>query len=320
MRTRRPKRAAEAPTLRGGRSAFRGRPGRVTPLLLAAVAAAAGSAARGQAQERVERERATGPEPYVKVLVSGGSVRVTGWDRETIAVSGSVSRSDRFFLAGGEGSAKLGAWGEEQEVVTADLEVRVPRRSTVWVKTESARVHVSGVTGGVDAYSVTGAVRIEGEARHIYAESMGGPVELFATARSVRAKTANGPILFQGETPDITLTTVAGNISVTAPPLELGRFETVTGEVRFEGGVHQGGSLDFQTHSGTVRLILPADQGADISITSVEGEVHLEGDLPFRHRESYQDLRGRELSFLAGSGGASVIVRTFNGSITLQAR
>lgn len=281
--------------------------------------AATGSAV---AQERVDQRRATGPEPYVRVMVLAGSVRVTGWDRDTIGVSGTVSDPRLFYFSAGEGSAKLGVWEEGPgvaEPVSASLEVRVPARATVWVKTESADILVSGVAGAVDAYSVTGGIRVEGEPRHVYAESMGGPLELLASAITVRAKTAGGSIAFRGTAQEVTLTTVAGNIVVAAPPLERGRFETVVGDIRFQGAVRKGGSLGFQTHSGQVEVEIPRDQGADVSVTSVDGEVRLEG-IPTRLRGVHRDLRGRELAFLTGAGGAALSVRTFNGSIVVRAK
>ncbi|CAN5277578.1 DUF4097 family beta strand repeat-containing protein [soil metagenome] len=269
------------------------------------------------AQRDVRRGIPIDRQAYIKVYLLHGSVHVVGWDRDSLAVTGTVEKGSLFF-GGSGGSAKLGVWEEKGfEAGTARLEVRVPAASTIWIKSESADVSVSGVTGGLDVYSVTGAVRIEGSLRQLYAESMGGRLDVAASAPSVRLKTAGGAIAFRGGGEDVTISTVSGRIDATAGRPLRARLETVTGDIHFAGGVERGGSLTFQTHSGAVNLGLPSGLDAEISVATFQGDI-TNGLDP--RKTADRDLRGREVSFLSGRGGAQIWVRTFSGDVILRAR
>lgn len=270
--------------------------------------------------QELRQSLAVSAEPYVRVMVFTGSVAVRGWEVDSILVTGSVEGDARFYLGGSGNSAKLGVWPERRsEAPFGELEVRVPRGSTVWVKTESAPVRVEGVDGAVDVYSVTGEVRIAGSPRSVRTESMGGQIEIDVTASSVGAKTAAGAVILRGRVREATVTTVAGRIDVVGLPLDRGRFETVTGDLHFAAGVRPGGSLDFRTHSGDVSLALPPGTGADFLVRTVEGRVV--NSLPVADdRSSPPAFRGREVSFLAGDGGASIAIQTYSGEVRLESR
>lgn len=273
-------------------------------LLVALVAPAAG-------QERVERRFPIDPDAYVKVFVQNGSVRVTGWARDSIAVTGTVPRGELF--AGGEGrNAKLGVWRNDAATAgSARLDVRVPASATVWVKSESADVQVDGLAAGIDVYSVTGNVRIEGEPGPVYAESMGGRIEIAADAPSVRAKSAAGDVEMRGRTRDLTLSSVSGSIRVETPGPLRARLETVGGAVRWNGGVERGGALDVVTHDGPVELTLPPEADADIEADTIDGSITLV-------RNGGSRMATRTFDVVLGAGGARVTVRTFSGDVTLD--
>ncbi|MGH7571684.1 MAG: DUF4097 family beta strand repeat-containing protein [Gemmatimonadota bacterium] len=263
-------------------------------------------------RQRVDRRFPIDHDAYVKVYLLGGEVRVTGWEKDSIAVTGTVE-SGRLFAGGRGKSAKLGLW---EGPGSGRLEVKVPASATVWIKSESAAVGVAGVAGGVDVYSVTGGIRIEGSPRQLYAESMGGDIVVDAAAPSIRAKTAGGTISFRGRTDDLLLSTVSGSIDV-APvsPSLRGRLETVTGGILWQGGVERGGSLDFQTHSGTVDLSFPASLDAEVSVSTVKGSI---SGKPGPAEASGASLRGPTVDILAGAGGARVGIRTFSGDVIFR--
>jgi DUF4097 and DUF4098 domain-containing protein YvlB len=268
------------------------------------------------AQQTIERGHSATADPYVRIYVgSSGTVSVSGWDRDSVDVSGTADEAaGPFDIGGGADAMKMGLWAEDNPDAIADLRIRVPAGATVWLKVVGASVDVSGVTGGLDVYSVTGDVRVEGSPREVYAETMAGKVDILGSSSSVRAKTANGSITFRGESDDVSLNTVSGKLTVAVPLLKRGRFETVTGDVYFEGDLDRGSSTTFQTHSGGVELRLPRDAGADVSVTTVEGT--LQND--FGPQRSRDDMSGREIQLEIGAGGAAVTIHTFSGAISIR--
>lgn len=268
------------------------------------------------AQQTIERGVTATADPYVRIYVgSAGTVSVRGWDRDSVDVAGTADESaGPFDMGGGADAMKMGLWAEDNPEAMAALAIRVPAGATVWLKVVGASIDVAGVTGGLDVYSVTGDVRIDGEARELYAETMAGRVDITGSSSSVKAKTANGPITFRGESDDVSLNTVSGKLTVVVPVLRRGRFESVTGDVYFEGNLDRGSSTTFQTHGGAVELRLPRDAGADVAVTTVEGTVQNEfGPLSARN-----DMSGKEFEFEIGAGGAAVSINTFSGSVAIR--
>ncbi|HUF28170.1 MAG TPA: DUF4097 family beta strand repeat-containing protein [Gemmatimonadaceae bacterium] len=282
------------------------------------------------AQQRVNQRQAATADGLLRIHNLVGSVRVVGWDRDTIAVSGTIG-SGAFYFAVGKGSGKMGvelpdgtaqarATGktEGRDVTGSTLEVWVPRRTRVWVKTASASITVDDVTGGVDLYSVGGSIRVSGAPQDLHAESMDGAVELDVTTAAARIRSAGGAVTLRGAIENAVASSVSGSITVVGARLQRGRLETVTGDVRYEGAVERGSSLDFESHAGTITLVVPIDVSADFDVTAFNGDIRngIHRVLP----RLGNDLRSKSLSFTAGDGGAQVTIRNFKGGIELLGR
>jgi hypothetical protein len=273
----------------------------------------------GSAQRNIDERVPASPSGYVRIHNMGGSVRVTAWDRDTIAVTGSVweTKGERFEVHSGEGGAKLGLWNDTGEPVRPSaFEVRVPRGSHVWVKTGSADIAVEGVRGGVDLYSVTGRITVTGDPREVFAESMGGGIDISANTRSVRAASASGDIAVRGTIADASVRTVSGDLVIEGSQFERGRFESVEGDIQYAGEIGRSSLLDFVNHSGAVEFILPAKVAADFVVSTFEGG--LDDRYGVRPESRVSKLKGTELTFTMGPGGGHVTVRNFKGRVVLR--
>lgn len=275
-----------------------------------------------QAQQRVDTRQAVSPDSYLRIYMeTEGTIRIAGWSKDTVSFSGTADAglpALEFGVTKQGAAAKGGIWDEGRSGGSVDLDVRVPGGATLWVKTTGASVEIEDVTGGVDVYTVTGNVKLAGSPRQLYAESMGGDVTISGTSASVRAKTGNGPITFRGAGEDVTLVTVGGKITVSGPRLRRGHFESVTGDLSFDGALEPGSSVGFQTHSGRVDVTLPRDAGADFVVTTIEGGLQVDFDVP--EAEARDGARGPEREFTIGDGGANVSIQTFDGSVAIRRR
>jgi hypothetical protein len=283
-----------------------------------ALVAALVTAAAAFAQTPIAAGRATNPAgASLRILNLEGSVRVTGWDRDSIAVTGSVDAAPGarvFYLAGSDGATgfKLGieAGADGRPLATARLEVRVPRGTRVWVKTNGASIEADGVRGGLDLYSVSGPVRVAGRADQLSVESMDGDVEIQALAGWLRVKTAGARVLLTGSADDADVSTVSGAIVVEGGRYARARFASVTGGVEFQGVAPRGGSYSFETHSGPITLRLAEGSDATVTVTTFGGEVRSEFGPPPASGGSIR----------LGEGDGAVTVRTFRGAVALRRR
>src|SRR5207249_2215595 len=105
----------------------------------------AGWLARGCAPlGRSARAQGGGP-VAVRIMNPYGQIRVIGWDVDSLAVAGRLdAQAGRFYSAGDARVRKLGVEVpvEQRDAGKAQLEVRVPRRAAVWVKTATADIAV----------------------------------------------------------------------------------------------------------------------------------------------------------------------------------
>jgi hypothetical protein len=288
----------------------------LVPLLLAGWLVPSASAQTGD--QRINRRMAVDPDVSIRIHNMTGSVRIEAWDRDSLAVSGTVADGsvNRFFIGGSRRAAKMGVEGPlELAPSPAHLYIRVPARAKVWVKSATANITLSGLAGGVDAFSTSGNIRFEGEPDQLNLETMDGRIDITAGGTWIRAKTASGAISIRGAGEDVGATTVSGTINMLGAGVRRARMESVNGDLTFSGWLARDGALTVENHSGTLDILLPSDILADFELSTYHGTIGNE----FR---TYQPVKGRtgaEQTFSnGGGGGADIAIRTFKGNILLR--
>ncbi len=279
-------------------------------LLLGAAASVVG------AQQKISRRSAVGATSPIRVNNLSGTVRVIGWDRDSLVVTGVIPDSAKFFFGAGAYGAKMGVdVPGNMEPKPALLELHVPKGARVWVKTGNADIEVSGVTGGLDLNIVGGHIKVTGSPRELNAEAMDGSIEIDGSPPWLRAKSATGAITLKGSSEDAGFTTVSGTVTVSGAKLERARFESVTGDMSVAMTPVAGGNFDFESHSGTIDLRLPGDADAQVDVSTVHGTI--KNGLTAARPVPMLDARGNELAFRVGKGGALVRIRSFKGAVLL---
>jgi hypothetical protein len=269
------------------------------------------------AQKKVERKIPLGMDAALRIANMVGSVVVHGWNKDTVMVRGTLGAGDNFFMGGGYTGAKMFVEAtNDRDPKPTQLEVWVPSRVRLWIKTATASIDVSDVTGGLDLYVVSGTIDVRGNPRELNAEAIDGDIHVIGSPSWLRAKTATGTITFQGASSDLGLSTVSGPIKVDGGVFERTKIETVTGNITFAGKLDRGGTFDFDTHSGNVEIGIPQKTGASISAVTIAGTItnNLSVHPPIPGRFG----RGAELTMELSGGGARVAVRTFKGPVTFR--
>lgn len=269
------------------------------------------------AQKKVERRLALGMEGAIRISNMVGSVIVHGWEKDTVLVRGALAPGDQLFSGGGYTGAKMFVESaNERDPKPSRLEVWVPSRVRLWVKTATANIEVSGVNGGLDLYVVSGSIDVTGNPRELNAEAIDGDIHITATSPWVRAKSASGTVTFQGASSDAAFSTVSGAIKVAGGVFERTKIETVNGDITFSGHLDRSGAFDFDSHSGAIDIAIPNRTGASFSVVSIAGKIM--NNLSKASAVAGRFGRGAELSLDANGGGAKVSVRTFKGPVTLR--
>lgn len=271
------------------------------------------------AQKKIERRLPLGMEAALRIHNMVGSVIVHGWNKDTVLVRGTLGPGDSFFMGGGYTGVKMFVESvNDRNPKPTRLEVWAPARVRLWIKTATANIDVSDITGGLDLYVVSGTIDVTGNPHELNAEAIDGDIHITGSPSWMRAKSATGAITLQGASADAGLSTVSGPIKVNGGTgtFERTKIETVTGNISFAGRLERSGAFDFDTHSGTVDIAIPEKSGATFSVVTIAGSItnNLSRKSPIPGRFG----RGAELIADESGGGAKVSVRTFKGPITLR--
>jgi DUF4097 and DUF4098 domain-containing protein YvlB len=307
-------------------------------------------AAPAHAQRQVNERHDASATGTVEVQMNSGSVRVTGWSRSEVQVTGTLSRTgDRVEMdAGGRTLEVRVSNGRGGRGGAANLEVRIPAGSTLELVAGSAPIHVSGVTGSVKAVSgsgpvtiqaasrrvevvaqsgpvtidgqtetldvtaLSGPVRVNGSVRQrVTIEALSGPVDLLGTVGETQVNAMSGPVRVANATGRVEIEAVSGGVVVNGTRLR-GSVQSVSGGVVVGGTL--GGALDLESHGGDVELRLANGASAEVEVSTFSGRMQSE------FGGGARQSGGRQRHVTIGRGGPAVTIKTFSGNVKLLRR
>ena len=287
---------------------------RLLGVIAVAIAVAASPAA---AQKKVERKLPLGMEGAFRIINMVGSVTVHGWNKDTVLIRAVVPQLDKLLAGGTYTGAKMFIENaDDRDPKPTRLEVWVPARTRLWIKTATANIDVTGVDGQLDLYVVSGTIDVNASPQELNAEAIDGDIHIIGSPPWLRAKTATGTITFRGSSSDAAFSTVSGATRIDGGNFERTKVETVTGNITFTGMLDRAGTFDFDSHSGAVDIAIPHKVSADVSVVTISGEItnNISRARPIAGRFG----RGTELNFEIGNGGAKISVRSFKAPVTLR--
>jgi hypothetical protein len=223
---------------------------------------------------REEHLAASGSADNVVNPAMNGSIRVHGWANADILVKACVQSS-----AADEGSAAALA----KQVTVTDGAGRMvakgptPSGNQQWWSVSYDIWVPAGAN--LDLQANNGSIHVEGTRGRIRAHSLNGSLKLKDVGGDVEGSTTNGSLT-----------------------LELA------------GTGWQGKGLKLDTQNGSIHLNLPANFGADVEASTVNG--HVRSDFPTPNNG--EDRERHSLMFTIGAGGPKIEARTVNGSVQIS--
>lgn len=270
--------------------------------------------------ERVDARRQAAPDGVVEIDGAGGALKIVGWDKPEVWVTGTL----------GEGAEGLDLGGTSRRIrvdietsgnphsVVSDLEIHVPAGSRVEVDAMSADIDVLNVTGTVTADTVAGNISVTGTAREVTLESVNGSVDVACACTRAHVESVNGGVTVKGARGDVEASTVNGTLAVTGGSFERAKLETVNGRITFDGELQAHATLDIESVGGSVELRLPPDTDADFTVSTFSGSIRNAWGV--NGRKTSRFTSEEELTFTAGRGGATVTIQTLSGDVTIAKR
>ncbi len=258
------------------------------------------------------------PKGVVEIENFTGSVTVSGWERNEIAVTGRSDGGELELEVSGE-RASIQVDAPNPHGTRSDLEVKVPAGSSLEVNAFQADVAVSGVSGRISIETVNGALLVTGAQGELELNSVNGVVEVSGSSRRVHVEAVNGNVTLKGTGGNIEASTVNGRLRYEGGTLERASFETVSGELVVQSELSPQARVELQSVSGPIELVLPAATQARFEVSTFSGAIQneLSADKPTRRSRFTNES---ELVFTLGNGGATVDVQSLSGRILLRKR
>lgn len=257
----------------------------------------------------------------VKVSNLKGSVEIRTWDRNEVAVTGSLGEGVERLEVGDGGrdlTVRVRYPDNSRNTEPTTLVLQVPKRASLEVQSVAASVDVQGAAGQrLEIDSVSGRVTAVGAPGKAGIESVSGDLLLNLNSPEIAASSVSGSVSLRGRLGGrVELETVSGNIDVDSRGERIARLEgsTVSGDASVRAGIADTGRFRFESVSGDVRIALPANASARVEARTFSGDIDAPGASVTRKRYG----PGASVDHSYGSGSGTIEIETFSGDVRLR--
>jgi DUF4097 and DUF4098 domain-containing protein YvlB len=253
----------------------------------------------------------------VNVSCPGGDVVVTGTDRNQIVVKARTERGAiRFVSSGASATLEPAA---NRGCSDAHFEVSVPAGARLVVATWSGSLTVRGVHGDVEAHAQSGDIDVTDAGDNLEVETLSGDITIEGVRGAANIHSLSGDVTLTRARGDVEVETVSGEIDLQDVVSKQVRAHSTSGDLEFAGTIVSAGRYEFNTHSGEIRLVLPASVGAQLTLSTFSGEI--DSAFPITLNAGPHSIgasQAKKLNFSLGQGTARIIAETFSGDVTLS--
>lgn len=252
-----------------------------------------------------------------------GSLTIIGWDSAEVQVEGTLGdgvEALEFDVDDDEVSIEV-EYDEDyhgRQAVATDLTIHVPSTSPISVETISSSIDVSGVRGALELESVSGGIRVTGMPASLDVENVSGGISVDTAPDNTDLSSVSGTIRVGTAMGSLDAENVSGSIVIEDGTLAGADIETVSGNIDCKAVPGPQGDIDMETMSGTITLVADAGAIASYELQTFSGTiVNAFGPEP---RKTSRYTPEKELQFNTGTGGPSITLNSFSGTIKLVAR
>jgi len=253
----------------------------------------------------------------VNVSCPGGDVVVTGTDRNQIVVKARTERGTIRFVSSGTTATLEPA--ANRGCSDAHFELSVPNGVRLVASTWSGSLTVRGVHGDVEAHAQSGDIDVTDAGDNLEAETLSGDITVEGVRGAANLHSLSGDVTLNRARGDVDVETVSGEIVLQDVVSKQVRAHSTSGDLEFAGTIVSAGRYEFNTHSGEIRLVLPANVGAQLSLSTFSGEIDSAFPITLNAGpHSIGAAQAKKLNFSLGKGSARIIAETFSGDVTLS--
>jgi len=205
-------------------------------------------------------------------------------------------------------------WGSDSLNVSVDYKVTIPEKASIDLRNISGSAELVSIGGALKAEVVSGNLVVRGAAAGCEAKVTSGGLEVFDVVGDAYLTNTSGEITAARIKGSVEAGVVSGTLDIReVTEARSISGQTVSGNCYVQAKLLPQARVSLKTHSGNVRLVLPADAGFELDASCFSGVI--ETDFPVT---AVGKISAREVRGTVGGGGASVILKAFSGDIELR--
>jgi len=263
------------------------------------------------------------PGAEVDIDVLSGTVTIVVGSEGEVKVTGTLGDGvESLEIDGDEDGVYIEVEYDEhyhgKQQVDTDLTISVPKGTMLSVDTVSASISVEGVTGELDLESVSGNVDVATMPAALDVETVSGSISVASAPSDSDVSSVSGLIEIRAAGGSIDVENVSGKIMIHGGVIDDGDLESVSGDITCHAIPGPDGSLDIETMSGVITLVIDSTLVASFDLSTFSGSI--ENHVGPEPRRTSKYTPGKELYFNTGTGGPSISLESFSGSIKLITR
>lgn len=263
-------------------------------------------------------------------LSTGGSMDITGWDKEIVAVESDFDedacapeyRNDSEGLTISQ-DCDDSNWGRHHHHSDVALKLTVPNKINLRLSTAGGEIAIRNIEGSIDGETMGGDLDLSGLRGEVDLQTMGGDIALKDSQLDGALETMGGEVLFQDVVGGVTGKSMGGNVeyknvrrSTEEAPTKEVRISTMGGEINVDRAP---AGADLHTMGGDIHVGPAGDHvkcetmGGNIDLDSVDGSIHattmggnvsakMVGDPDKGRRDVLIDSKGGDVELIIPAG------------------
>ncbi len=195
--------------------------------------------------------------------------------------------------------------GADAQSGRVDYEILAPADASVTLHSTSGTLHAEKLQGDVSLEGAGATVDVRDITRaHVHVKTLNGSVTLTNVQDGhVEVDSLSGKVMLRG---------------VNGPLVQV---ISTSGQISYVGDFGDHGDYRFTSHSGDIDAVVPDTTSADVTASSISGEVHDDIHLQPKQHTPFPIKEGVILGTMGRAAVSStVVLRSFNGKIHLRKR
>jgi hypothetical protein len=158
--------------------------------------------------------------------------------------------------------------------------------------------------------NVSSSALLEGLSGHFDIDMVSGNLGLTDVSGTFELKTVSGNLTALRLAGGLELSTVSGDVRMQNCQVEHIKAKTVSGNLTFDSPL-KGGPFHFNSVSGDIHLIVPADTSCEITMNTLSGDAYVGLSATYHH----YSRKTRRIT--VQDGGAEVYIHTLSGDLNI---